>query len=282
MNRAYLVLDSSQIPDLYPRLHQLSPLVLPHALYLTTRYAAVASCGPVLVRVEPGSELARTFNAEWQTQAGIWLETEVAETVLMAHMRSLIHVRLEGDVTGFFRFYDPRVARMWLRDLPTGERDQLMGPVRVIRLPEADGSPLLITQHTPDQPCAQYTHTPWLRFSSLQLEQLCRSKREQFDHHMVAHTLRFFPLCLQGLDALEQQQWARACQRNAARQGYSAEDEVLCWTALYAAFGDTFPDGPDHGDYRALLAERGVSPAQRLVSLINALKRHIDLRGPVL
>ena len=85
---------------------------------------------------------------------------------------------------------------------------------------------------------------------------------------------------MQGLDAHQQQEWARACQRNAARQGYSAEDDVLRWVGLYVAFGDEFPDGPGQGVYRQLLSERDASPEQRLARLSDELMRQC-IRGDV-
>lgn len=135
MTRAYLLLDSNQIPNLYARLFQLAQNTLPHALYLNTRYADLASVGPVLIAVEPNGPLAKAFTEEWQTRAGIWLETVADEADLIEHLRSLIHVQLEGDVSALFRFYDPRITRLWLADLMDAERDRLMGPVCAIRLP---------------------------------------------------------------------------------------------------------------------------------------------------
>ena len=269
MTRAYLLLDSNQIPDLYARLFQSAPKAIPHALYLTTRYADLASVGPVLIAVEPNGLLAKTFTEEWQASAGIWLETEAGEADLIAHLRSLVHVQLEGNVSAFFRFYDPRITRLWLADLTDTHRDRLMGPVRSIRLP--DGA--YIHQINADQPCGQYAATPWLTLSALQLEQLCQGKRDQFNQRMLDHCQRYFPQCLQGLDAQARQQWAQDCQRNAARLGYSAEDEVMCWISLYAHFGAAFPEGPGQEVYRQLLAGRDVTPQQRLDHLLDELTR---------
>ena len=269
MTYAYLLLDSSQIPDIHARLHQLAINAAPHALYLTTQYAELASCGPVLVAVEPDSPLAQAFAEQWQARAGIWLETDADEHTLIAHLRSLIHVKLEGGVPAFFRYYDPRLTRLWLADLTAGERDRLMGPVCLIRLPDS----LLITRQTPNQPGAQYADTPWLSLSTQQLEHLSQASRTQFAQLLITHCQHHFPQCLQALDNHQQLAWAQGCQRNAARQGYSAKDEMLIWVGLYAAFGDEFPDGPDQEAYRQLLTERDASPEQRLARLSDELTR---------
>ena len=138
MSRAYLLLDSCQIDNLQARVCELAPGSRPHFLYLMTQYAELAFCGPLLVAVQAHSPLAQAFDAHWQATAGIWLESDADEERLIKHLRSLIHVRVEGDVSVLFRYYDPRIARLWLQDLAAGERDRLMGPVSLIRLPEGD------------------------------------------------------------------------------------------------------------------------------------------------
>ena len=275
MTRAYLLLDSHQIPNLYPRLYELAQLTTPHSLYLTTRYAELAHRGPVLAAVEPNSALARVFAEQWQEKAGIWLESDVDEATLVAHLRSLVHVTLGSDVTAFFRFYDPRITRLWLADLPAGERDRLMGPVRLIRLPNDDGSTWLLRQENPDQPFNRYGHAPWLSLSPERLEHLCQGKRTQFAQRLIAHCQRYFPASLQGLAPAAREQWAQGCQHNAARQGDSAEDEVMSWVGLYACLGETFPDAPNHDVFRQLLAERDASPQQRLDNVLDELIRQL-------
>ena len=282
MMRAYLLLDSHQIAGLHAQLYELAPTATPHALYLMTAYAAMASFGPVVVGVEPGTPLATAFLTHWQDKAGIWLESDAPEAELITHLRSLIHVQLDGEVSAFFRFYDPVITRLWLHDLPAAERDRLMGPVRVIRLPEADGSTLLISQQNPDQPTARYGPTPWLKLSASTLERLCVAQRSQFSQRLVDHTQRYFPHCLHDLNTRQQQAWALACQASAERQGYSAEDEVMLWANLYATYGDDFPQGEGQEIYRNLLAEQGVTPRQRLDRaldelILSAIARELDL-----
>lgn len=275
MMRAYLLLDSHQIPNLYPRLYELAQISIPHSLYLTTQYAALAHCGPVLAAVEPNSALAKTFAEEWQEKVGICLESDADEATLVAHLRSLIHVRLEGEVSAFFRYYDPCITRLWLEDLTAAERDRLMGPVCLIHLPNWEGGMLLLRRESSGQPGQRYALEPWLKLSERELERLSRSKRERFWLQMVEHCLTHFPECLQGADSSARQQWAIDCCASAERQGYSAEDEIMRWIALYGYLGKTFPAAPEHDVYHQLLAERNVLPGQRLENLLAELNRQI-------
>jgi hypothetical protein len=187
---------------------------------------------------------------------------------VLGHLRSLIHVRVEGDVTVLFRYYDPRITPLWLSPLSAGERDRLMGPVRMIRLPELD-----IHQENPDQPAAQYAQAPWLFLAAEQLERLGTAQRQRFTQQLIEHCQLYFCEYLQGLDALALQQWASHCQNIAGRYGYSTIDEVLFWARFHAVLGTDFPEAPAHAAYRKMLAESGVSPMQRLDNLNAELTR---------
>jgi hypothetical protein len=274
MSGAYLLLDSLQIQHLPTRLAQLAPDAPMHLLYLNTAYADLIDCSPILIPVVPESDLARTFAMTWRASAGLWLETDVDEYELLEHLRSLVHVQLDGGCSAFFRYVDPRIARLWLTGLTPAARDRVMGPIRCVQLPEVDGSELRITQQNPEQPSARYASTPWLHLSSEQLAHIVQAQREGFDHRLVEHGLRHFPDCFEGLDEPARRQWAMACRRSAERQGFSAEDEVMCWVALYARFGEAFPDGPEHGVYRKRLKEPGLLPEQRLSNLLTELSQH--------
>lgn len=267
MSQAYLLLDRSRIEHLPERLIELECSTY-QALYKGTAYSSLEEAGPVLVPVVPNSRLAQTFFREWSATCGIWLESQAQESVVLGHLRSLVHVRVEGGLTVLFRYHDPRITALWLAGLPAGERDRLMGPVRLIRLPASD-----IHQESPDQPASSYAHEPWLLLSAQQLEQLGTAQRQRFTQQMIDHCQRYFPEHLQGLDAVALQEWATHCQHSAARYGFSAMDEVLLWARFAAVLGAEFPDAPAHGAYRSLLAEPGLLPKQRLDKLNAELTR---------
>lgn len=156
-----------------------------------------------------------------------------------------------------------------------------MGPVRLIRLPQALHATGHICQETP-QPAAQYAPIPWLALTAEQLEHLSSAKRQCFTRQLIEHGLRFFPEQLNALHSDALQQWAVGCQQSAARQGYSAIDEVMAWARLYAVLGEDFPTRAEQAVYRQLLAEPGVSPAQRLDNLNSELNRQLLTdKGPL-
>ena len=269
---SYLLLDGAQIDGLAARIYSLEESPSLHLLYQQSAYEALAEVGPLLVAVRPHSELAQVFHREWQATAGIWLESDASEDDLLEHLRSLIHVRLEGDQTMLFRYHDPRITALWLGALKADERDPLMGPVKRIRLPSDSGAELELLRENKPQTFARYDDSPWLRLSQEQLEQMNQAKHACFDQRLLAHLQRFYPESLQGMDVAAQQQFAALCRQSAARYGYSAANEVTRWAGLLVELGSDFPQPPEHETYRQLLEQRGPLPAQRLDNLIAELQ----------
>lgn len=267
MSQAYLLLDRAQIERLPERLFELGSTTF-QSLYQKTAYGPLEEVGPVMVPVSPNSPLADAFFREWSATCGIWLESEAQEVVVLEHLRSLIHVRVDGDLTVLFRYHDPRITALWLSPLSASERDRLMGPVRLIRLPELD-----LHQEHPNQPTAQYAQVPWLFLAAEQLEHLGTAQRQRFTQQLIEHCQLYFCEYLKGLDAFALQQWASHCQNSAGRYGYSGIDEVLLWARFHAVLGTDFPEAPAHAAYRKMLAESGISPKQRLDNLNAELTR---------
>lgn len=268
MTQTYLILDGALIDDLAGHLAHLEPNETVHWLYQETAYADLFERGPALVPVAPFNALAQVFEQQWRHHAGLWLESDADEREVVGHLRSMVHARLEGDVTALFRFYDPRIARLWLSELGSAERDQLMGPIRSIRLSDSSGEEWRLTQVDRNQLSVPYAEPPWLTLSATLLEHLNQAKVIAFERQLLAHCRSYFPAALVGLNESMQQQWAMACREHAARHGYSAADEVMRWAGLYASYGEAFPDGPGQESYRQLLDATGVLPEQRLNALL--------------
>ena len=275
MSQAYLLLDGALIDNLPNRLFELAGSTAYQSLYQQTAYSALVTVSPVLLPVVPNSPLAHTFLEEWSATAGIWLESEVNETAVVQHLRSLIHARIEGAASVLFRYYDPRITSLWLASLEPRERDRLMGPIRLIALPESLHPAGVIRQENPEQPIAQYADKPWLLLTPEQVDHLSAAKRQRLAQQLIQHCQLHVPQRLQGLSPAAQQQWASACQRSAEQHGFSTADQVTCWANLHAVLGDEFPNAAEHAVYRQILDQKGVLPAQRLQHLNAELRRQL-------
>lgn len=92
---------------------------------------AQADGAPYLARIAPGSRLLPRLLAEgWGESWGIFVEAPVPFRELRAHLRKLLVVTRELDgLPMFFRFYDPRVLRVFLSVATPRQVEELFGPV---------------------------------------------------------------------------------------------------------------------------------------------------------
>src|SRR5690606_13989849 len=157
-----------------------------HQLYQDTLYEALADTGPILIELAPASRLEAHFTEHWQATAGVWLQSDANTQALVEHLRSLVHASVQG-VTVLLRYYDPRVMRHWLVELPREERDHLMGPIQRIRLaPLHVGDVPIELERQMASTTARYADEPWLHLSDDTIERLNRAHLEAFDKQVLA------------------------------------------------------------------------------------------------
>lgn len=275
--RTYLLLDGAQIDDLMMHIYQLDDSPECHALYHGTRYQMLSEVGPVLTTVMQGSRLEQFFVEHWESTAGIWLESDATEQELVEHLRSLVHADLGAGVTVLLRYYDPRIARQWLPELSSDQRDKVMGPILRLRLPASrSGDSALEILRAHRWPAARYENTPWLRLDDKQIDMLNRAQLAEFDQRLLAHIDKHFPDCLAGEHITARLAWAAACREGAQAYGYSAADEVAQWASLCAVLGAAFPEAPEHEAYKRILTRPQLSSEQRLKHLT------LELQGQLL
>lgn len=273
--RQYLLLDGAQIDDLLVQLYQLEDAPTLHQLYQGTLYEALANTGPILIELAPASRLEAHFTEHWQATAGVWLQSDANTQELVEHLRSLVHASVQG-VTVLLRYYDPRVMRHWLVELPREERDHLMGPIQRMRLaPHNLGDEPIELQRQMASTTARYAEEPWLHLSDDTIERLNQAHLEAFDEQVLAHVDHYFPDCLAGQDTAARQAWALSCRLNASAHGYSSADQVVQWANLCAVLGLDFPQAPAHQAYRQILDTPQLRPEQRLERLTLELQRQL-------
>ncbi|HUJ27668.1 MAG TPA: DUF4123 domain-containing protein [Myxococcales bacterium] len=90
----------------------------------------VSDAAPHLMRIWPGNEATdRFFKQGWGQSWGVLVAYSGQVKVLHRHLRQFLRVRLEdGRVLGF-RWYDPRVLRVFLPTCSAAEMERFFGPV---------------------------------------------------------------------------------------------------------------------------------------------------------
>ena len=117
----YAVLDGAQIPDLLPRLYEQRPEY--ECLYRGELAPDIAEVAPYLVQLEPGADFTLwLLEHGWGRNWGIYATSAADLRQMRRHFRTFLIVHDEEGKPLYFRFYDPRVLRVYL---PTCNADEL-------------------------------------------------------------------------------------------------------------------------------------------------------------
>lgn len=118
----FTLLDSARIGVDIIRAKELNP---DHdSLYRGTPEQSLASVAPYLFSFDPHTEFGSWyFQNGWGNSWGILIYSDIDMKALVKHLRHFLKVKKEDGEQLYFRFYDPRVLRVFL---PTCDERQLM------------------------------------------------------------------------------------------------------------------------------------------------------------
>jgi len=115
------------------------------SLYQGSSQQAMANVAPYLVALRAGSgNYRRLLEVSWGKSWGIFMQSQGLMQDLRKHFRKFLLVQTEDKEELYFRFYDPRVLRVFL---PTCSKDQLkefFGPVEKYIMEDEDPGRALV------------------------------------------------------------------------------------------------------------------------------------------
>lgn len=138
--QAYVLLDGARDKRIAPMVR--SSGVPYECLYAGDLTPALRAAAPYLVQLAPES---RFFNQlvprAWGNAWGIFIVAEPHVTLerLRRHFRSLLRVQDEQRRLLVFRFYDPRVLRLYLPTCTNAELQEFFGPIGKIMMETESG-----------------------------------------------------------------------------------------------------------------------------------------------
>ena len=129
----YALLDGARDPKVHPALS--ASELSARCLYIGELAPALARVAPYLVRLTRGAPATlRLLEASWGEAWGVFFRSSAPMGALHRHFRRLLRVQDERGRRMLFRFYDPRVLRMYLPTCRPDELDQVFGPVEFFLL----------------------------------------------------------------------------------------------------------------------------------------------------
>jgi hypothetical protein len=125
----FALIDGAAAPKLVKALHEKKPEFC--CLYPGELKPDMAAVAPYLVRLEPEKEFTDTLLQEgWGTHWGLLISSAADLNTLRDHFREFHKVELPDQRTVIFRYYDPRVLRIFLPVCNQPELAQFFGPVQ--------------------------------------------------------------------------------------------------------------------------------------------------------
>jgi hypothetical protein len=101
------------------------------SLYEGAQGAQLAHFAPYLIRVPQKSPLLDTLVQQaWSKSWGVFLTSDIPLKDLRTHFRHFLNVKLPDGQQVYFRYYDPRVLRLFLPTCLPEESTQFFGPVK--------------------------------------------------------------------------------------------------------------------------------------------------------
>jgi hypothetical protein len=124
----FAVLDGASAPGLVKSIYEYEPEYT--CLYRGELSPDMAAMAPYLVRLESGSKFAEfVFQEGWGAHWGIFAASTANLRTLRDHFREFYKVELPTQRTVLFRYYDPRVLRIFLPACNAEELNVFFGPV---------------------------------------------------------------------------------------------------------------------------------------------------------
>ncbi|HEX8558036.1 MAG TPA: DUF4123 domain-containing protein [Pyrinomonadaceae bacterium] len=142
--RVFAVLDGAAIPDLLPRLHDERPDY--ECLYRGELAPDLAEVAPYLVQLEPDAAFTGwLLQNGWGHNWGVFATADNGADLraLRRHFRTFLIVHDEEGRPLYFRFYDPRVLRVYLPTCGAEELTKIFGSVTAYLLEDCESNNVL-------------------------------------------------------------------------------------------------------------------------------------------
>lgn len=138
----FVVLDGASVSGLLPKLQQQRPDHF--CLYRGELKPDIAAVAPYLVQLQPESPFTDwIINQGWGEHWGIFARSEAGLRALRSHFRTFLTVYDADGKPLLFRYYDPRVLRLYLPTCNAEELEIVFGPVATYLLEDEDGGAIL-------------------------------------------------------------------------------------------------------------------------------------------
>jgi hypothetical protein len=234
----YAVLDAARDPRVLAYLRNTESAV--YSLYEGAKAQQLANFAPYIVDMhDERSPLEGVVREGWGHSWGVFCASPEEIPAVRKHFRRFLLVKDEGGKEMYFRFYDPRVLREFLRASSPAEKAAFFGPVTTYLLEGRDGGVLEFPAESaapkgPPQPGGEFvmTRAHMSAFSACMVQ--------EFENRMVAHLRAAYPLESGILSEADLRNSIRNGLAKAQRYGIDSETDVRRYLECMMLWGRDF------------------------------------------
>jgi hypothetical protein len=125
----FALLDGARDPRIYPFAQR--PGIFSRCLFRGALDPQFARSAPYILSLSRFAAWSRELlNLAWGESWGVFFQSAAGLPELQEHFRRFLQVEDAAGKSYFFRFYDPRVLRLYLPSCTRPELETLFGPVR--------------------------------------------------------------------------------------------------------------------------------------------------------
>jgi hypothetical protein len=263
------------------------------SLYRGEPEEALVAVAPYLVQLDLKSEFTRWLLADgWGNSWGIFLVSQSSLEDLRRHLRHFLLVRDPAGTELYFRFYDPRVLRVYLPTCTAAETKRFFGPVatylmetedghgvmlfsrqgsRTIRLADlSSNTPSGVIEHDDVIEKGPKPNVSRMKIRYEQMQALNDYMNTSFLKRAAVHLRQEHPRQTNSMSDTDLHRLVNAGSDRAAAYGLMRENEIVSFLELLILFGEDFDTRTKWAP--PILHNPDLSPPEK----VEALQEHRD------
>ena len=295
-----MIVDSARDPRIFSLL--LGSYLEYSCLYSGTLPVSLETAAPYLVHLEYDDRRTRRFLEQaWGNSWGIFLKCDTRLHTLRRHLRGFLTVRGPSGGKLLFRYYDPRVLRVYLPSCSSEDLRTVFGPIERIwtesepagKIVEFgfDGAKLVSNEFPIGAPAtrpafpieARNVPAPERHISGMlgirreQFAAFSQAEVRKFEDWMSAHLTKFFPRECRSLGESKLLETVRHGIQRASSYGLTAKRDVCKYIDVMIVLGQDFDKDKRHSWVGEILGRRA-DPSAKMQALISATKLRLGNR----